>query len=164
MTELPQRRRLHHNAPSWVDGDALFFLTVCCARRGAPQLAKPKVFKILTDALEHYLHSGKWWITSFLVMPDHWHALAAFHDTNRMEKTIRDWKRYTAKQAGIVWQDGFFEHRLRSRQSAEEKWHYIRLNPVRKGLVSSPEAWPYVWSTNARPDHDTGASGRADYP
>ena len=60
-------------------------------------------------------------------MPDHWHALIAFPDATLMEKSIRDWKRFTARQADLSWQDGFFEHRLRSRQSAEEKWHYISL-------------------------------------
>ncbi len=145
MTELPRRQRLQHHTPSWVDDGSLFFLTVCCAQRGTPQLANPPVFKVLADAVEHYLRSEKWWMTSFLVMPDHWHALAAFRDSAQMEKTIKDWKRYTAKQTGIAWQDGFFEHRLRSRQSAEEKWHYIRLNPVRKGLVATPDDWPYVW-------------------
>ncbi len=145
MPELPQRQRLYHSTPSWVDHGSLFFLTVCCAERGKAQLTRPEVFKVLSAAIEHYVRSGQWWITSFLAMPDHWHALAAFRGTDQMEKSIRNWKRYTAKQTGVKWQDGFFEHRLRSRQSAEEKWHYIRLNPVRKDLVDVPESWPYVW-------------------
>ena len=126
--------------------DAVFFLTVCCAQRGKSQLTAPPVFEVLINAVEHYIHAEKWWVTSFLVMPDHWHALVAFRDISRMEKTVKDWKRYTAKQAGIVWQDGFFDHRLRSRQSTEEKWRYIRLNPVRRGLALTPDDWPYVWT------------------
>ncbi len=62
-----------------------------------------------------------------------------------MEKVLRDWKRYIAKQTGVVWQDGFFDHRLRGNESYEEKAHYIRLNPVRAGLIASPEAWEFVW-------------------
>jgi REP element-mobilizing transposase RayT len=131
-----------------VDRDALFFLTVCCAQRGTIQLTQPPVFGVISDAIEYYVDSGKWWVESFLVMPDHWHALIAFPDMAQMEKIIKNWKRYTAKQGGIIWQDGFFEHRLRSRQSADEKWRYIQLNPVRKGLVGAPEDWPYVWKTN----------------
>lgn len=78
-------------------------------------------------------------------MPDHWHALISFTSAKEMEKSIRDWKRYVAKQTGITWQDGFFEHRLRSDKSANEKWHYIYLNPVRKGLITEPDDWPYRW-------------------
>jgi putative transposase len=42
-----------------------------------------------------------------------------------------------------VWQPGFFDHLLRSSESYSEKWEYVRLNPVRKGLVDRPEEWPY---------------------
>ena len=87
----------------------------------------------------------KWWMTLFLAMPDHWHALVSFQKAGGMAKVVRDWKRFLAKATGVMWQDGFFEHRLRSHESANEKWHYIRLNPVRKGLVENPEDWPYVW-------------------
>lgn len=62
-----------------------------------------------------------------------------------MEKVLRDWKRFVAKQAGVVWQDGFLDHRLRQEESFEEKAHYIRMNPVRTDLVAEPVEWKYVW-------------------
>lgn len=34
------------------------------------------------------------------------------------------------------WQRDFFDHRLRSIESAAEKAQYIRMNPVRAGLVN----------------------------
>ena len=100
---------------------------------------------MMSSAIEHYLAAEKWWLDLFLAMPDHWHALATFRDVSEMAGTIRDWKRFVSKQAGVTWQDGFFEHRLRTHESANEKWHYIRLNPVRKGLVPEPEDWKFVW-------------------
>ena len=42
-----------------------------------------------------------------------------------------------------AWQDGFFDHLLRSGESYAEKWNYVRMNPVRAGLVARPEDWPY---------------------
>jgi len=48
------------------------------------------------------------------------------------------------KQRGKAWQAGFFDHALRGRESYSEKWEYVRLNPVRAGLVSKPEEWPYA--------------------
>ena len=54
------------------------------------------------------------------------------------------WKRWLATRHSIVWQDGFFDHRLRSLESAVEKANYIRLNPVRAGLVEHASDWPYV--------------------
>ncbi len=57
-------------------------------------------------------------------------------------------KEIIAKQTGISWQRDYFDHRLRSDESHEEKSHYIRQNPVRKGLVTNPEEWKFVWEPN----------------
>ena len=62
-----------------------------------------------------------------------------------MQKSISDWKRYTCTHGGIDWQRDFFDHRLRKDEGYTEKAHYIRMNPVRAGLVARPEDWPYVW-------------------
>jgi REP element-mobilizing transposase RayT len=42
-----------------------------------------------------------------------------------------------------LWQPGFFDHLLRSEESYEQKWRYVRENPVRAGLASRAEDWPY---------------------
>jgi len=39
--------------------------------------------------------------------------------------------------------EGGFDRLLRTDESAQEKWAYMRLNPVRAGLVKRPEDWPY---------------------
>lgn len=41
------------------------------------------------------------------------------------------------------WQPGFFDHLLRHNESYAEKWDYVWRNPVRAGLVTKPEDWPY---------------------
>ena len=41
------------------------------------------------------------------------------------------------------WQAGSFDRLLRSDESTEEKWQYIRENPVRAGLVENWRDWPY---------------------
>ena len=145
MDRLPQRKRLCHTPPTGVRNSSVFFLTVCCAKRGIAQLDRSEIFAAMTDAVEHYMARDKWWMTLFLALPDHGHAVVSFQEAAGMDKVVRDWKRFIAKATGVMWQDGFFEHRVRSPESANEKWHYIRLNPVRKGLVENPEDWPYVW-------------------
>ena len=42
------------------------------------------------------------------------------------------------------WQPGFFDHLLRSDEPYAEKWNYVRNNPVRAGLVSNADDWPYA--------------------
>ncbi len=46
---------------------------------------------------------------------------------------------------GQVWQQESFDHVLRSQESFDEKLEYIRQNPVRRGLVSRPEDYPWLW-------------------
>jgi hypothetical protein len=60
-----------------------------------------------------------------------------------------DWKRWTGRQIRascletFEWQSEFFEHFMRSSESHSQKWEYVRRNPVRAGLVRSPEEWLY---------------------
>jgi putative transposase len=42
-----------------------------------------------------------------------------------------------------IWQEGFFDHVLRSNESYAQKWEYVRENPVHAGLVNRSEDWPY---------------------
>ena len=42
------------------------------------------------------------------------------------------------------WQKGFFDHMLRSQESAGEKWKYVRENPVRAVLVEYSSEWRYL--------------------
>ncbi|MSU23008.1 MAG: hypothetical protein EXS32_04210 [Opitutus sp.] len=149
MASLPQRQRLFHSTPPWVSDGADFFLTSCCAARETNQLATAAVFSVMTNALEHYVQNGKYWVHLFLAMPDHLHALVSFPPNGHMDKVIRDWKRFIAKQTRVVWQDGFFDHRLRDEENFELKAHYLRLNPVRSGLVDDPVNWSCVWPAHA---------------
>jgi putative transposase len=47
------------------------------------------------------------------------------------------------KNSDPIWQRGFFDHLLRSEESYGQKWNYVRENPVRAGLVTRAEDWPY---------------------
>lgn len=73
------------------------------------------------------------------------HALIAFPPEESIEACWRDWKRYTAKQTGVVWQRDWFEHRLRSAESVDLKADYIRQNPVWKGLAAKAEDSPWKY-------------------
>ena len=83
-------------------------------------------------------------------MPDHVHALVAFPKVESLLSVVRVWKGYQAKRLGIEWQVGFFDHRIRSNESASEKRAYILMNPVRAGLVARAEDWPYILDDGAR--------------
>ncbi len=152
---LPQRRWLHHVPPAWV-GDSTYFVTICCQTRGTNQLCVSPVSEKLLTAVGHYHEQFRWYVSLWLLMPDHLHSLVACSRAEDVAKVVAAWKRFTARNAGIVWQKGFFEHRLRRDESLEEKAQYIRMNPVRQGLVLKPDAWTFLWAPEA--------DGRLGYP
>jgi putative transposase len=144
---MPQRRWLHHAPPPWVADGATFFITVCCQRDASAQVrldAEPVAEKLL-DAARHYHEQQRWHVHLCLLMPDHVHALVACPHSEGLAGVIAAWKRHTARYTGVVWQKGFFDHRIRDHHAFEEKAHYIRMNPVRRGLVTRPDDWTHFW-------------------
>ena len=139
------RKILLHDVPPWVDPDASdYFITICCKHRGTNQLCLPGVGSALLESVRFYRAQQRWFPWLFLLMPDHVHMIVAFGRPYRIEAVVSAWKRYLATKHGIVWQQGFFEHRLRRNESADEKADYIRQNPIRAGLVSEEVAWPFL--------------------
>jgi putative transposase len=64
-------------------------------------------------------------------------------------------KSYSAKQIpkvmnhiGIVWQNERYDHIVRNEQEFQQFWEYIRQNPVKAGLSSTPEDYPFFWQTS----------------
>lgn len=154
---LPARMRLPHDIPAWVEAGAVFFITVCSEPRGQDNLCRGDMPTRLRESILHRTKMGQWWPHLVLVMQDHLHALTSFASLPGMRKAMGDWKRFTARTIGIQWQRDFFDHRLRHDESFVEKAHYIRMNPVRAGLVTGLSDWPHVWTMN-------GALGESALP
>jgi putative transposase len=57
------------------------------------------------------------------------------------EEPISDARRERRRRG--VWQPRFWEHTIRDETDFEEHVHYIHYNPVKHGLVSCPQEWPY---------------------
>jgi len=144
-TAMLQRKKLPHDIPPWTPSGGTYFITVCSTLRGLNQLCRDTVFDLLMQSVRYYRDVGHWRPHLVLFMPDHMHAITSFAENPGLIKTISDWKHYTARKCKISWQRDYFEHRLRHDESLVEKLSYIRMNPVRAGLVGTPEEWPYVW-------------------
>jgi REP element-mobilizing transposase RayT len=87
-------------------------------------------------------------------MPDHLHFFCVSNETpdaSSLSRFMAGFKQWTAKRilraTGDLppfWQKEFFDHVLRSDESYESKWRYVRENPVRAGLVGRADDWPYA--------------------
>jgi putative transposase len=63
-----------------------------------------------------------------------------------IERWISFWKRRVRRHLGAnssVFQPHSFHHRLRRGENYSDKWQYVRMNPVRAGLVQNAGDWPY---------------------
>ncbi len=151
-------RRLHHTGPHWVELGALFHIRIALDREKEqraltdPALAQVRhgesvLWRTIFDSAKFYEANMRWYITLFLVMPDHLHALLSFARNESMSEVIRDWNRFHARTNGVIWQEGYFDHRLRADERGEQlsvKLNYIRQNPVAAGLCAKSEEWPWV--------------------
>ena len=149
MNSRARRKSLPHDPPHFIGtSSAIFFLTLCCESRGRNQLCQARVAQTLFDAAQFYQARHEWYVHLLLLMPDHLHLLARFGPDPGMRKVVEKWKRYTATHAGVLWQRDFFDHRLRSDESFDEKAEYIRQNPARAGLVKDGGPWPFLWMSD----------------
>jgi len=119
------------------------FLTVC-ARERTPQLANPVIHHALITS---WREADAWLVGFYLIMPDHVHLFCAPTDDDySVEQWTTFWKRRfkrILRSDAPRFQSHGFHHRLRRDENYSEKWDYVRANPVRAGLVSNPDDWPY---------------------
>ena len=143
--KLPNRHHLPHEIPAWVEQGSRHFITIKAKNCIAKPFGYPAVAQTLIDALVFYNVNKRWFLWTATVMPDHLHFIATFDLSYGIKKTIHQWKAYQTREHGVDFQTDFFEHRIRNQTEFIEKATYIRMNPVRKGLASTPETWPYYW-------------------
>jgi REP-associated tyrosine transposase len=142
--QKPRLRRL-----DWVYTDCpAYFLTACTASR-RPLLASEYVRDAFREFSIAATHRGIW-VGRYVLMPDHLHLFAAFApnaiELSAWMKALKGAISQALRNEGLespFWQKGFFDHLIRSAESYQEKWTYVCQNPVRAGLVTKAEDWPY---------------------
>ncbi|GAB4238990.1 MAG: transposase [Candidatus Methylacidiphilales bacterium] len=136
MARPPRLTQLFQHHP-------IFFLTMCVQERKA-------VLDCL-EAMEALLEYGREgeghgiWIGRFVLMPDHVHLFVG-GEVGHVGIWARGLKRRILSRVPTKnwrWQQGVFDHVIRRHESWEQKWEYVRQNPVRAGFVQRPEDWPY---------------------
>jgi putative transposase len=141
-------RRLHYIVPPWVEPGAVFHIRIALDREKQQRaLIDSAVGKSILDSAKFYEAKQRWHITLFVMMPDHLHAILSFARDESMSGVIRDWKRFHARTNHVIWQEGYFDHRLRADEPGMQlsaKMNYIRQNPVVAGLCAKAEDWPWV--------------------
>ena len=152
---LPRRQR---RLESVFDVAPSYFLTICSAGRKpvfATHTVDERIRVFSAGSMERY----QVWVDSYVLMPDHMHLIVTVSGDAVLGGWVKALKAFVGNRE-LGWQEGFFDHVLRSDESRAEKWEYIRMNPVRAGLVDHADNWSYAnWF-----DPRTGVVGRVTSP
>ena len=132
-------------------GKRIYFLTICVEQRRSIFLDSVRATTAI-DELRKVADRMKVLVHAFCVMPDHVHLLVegktAHADT---VKFVGQWKQSTGyvfrhELPTRFWQRRFYDHVLRKAEDSEAVAWYIWMNPVRKGMVAKPQAYPFSGS------------------
>jgi REP element-mobilizing transposase RayT len=144
MTFKPRVGRL-----KWVFTDHPVYFLAACTQRRRPILDN----RVGHDSFRAFALGAEKFrvlVGAYTIMPDHLHCFVGFMEGApslwMWMKSLRNTLSKALKETGVMpphWQDGFLDHLLRSEESYQDKWHYVRENPVRAGLVKQAEDWPF---------------------
>jgi len=143
----------------WLDSP-IYFITTCIFER-RPILGSRGIAAIFMQEWRTARQRHGWAIGRYAIMPDHVHFFCrAELSAKPLRIFMQKWKQWTSKRiarenavAGIddpglkesrtLWQEEFFDHVLRSNESYSQKWEYVKVNPIRAGLVKKSDDWPF---------------------
>lgn len=121
---------------------------------GACWLRRPGIAELVESALMHF-DGTRYRLLAWCVMPNHVHALLETYAGNPVGSVVGTWKSFTARRAneilgrkGPFWQRDYYDRYIRDAEHYSAALRYIENNPVKAGLVSRPEEWP--WSSAAK--------------
>jgi REP element-mobilizing transposase RayT len=149
----PASRSYRRNLPHIQEEGKALFVTFCTKDA---RILDPEARSVVLDCCR-YVHDRTAVLHGVVVMPDHVHLiLTPLSDENgqawRLETILRGIKGVSTRRVnlllrreGPLWLGESFDHMLRGEESAETKVEYIAYNPVRKGLVKTPEEYPWLW-------------------
>ena len=81
--------KLHHTLPDWVELGALFHIRIALDRaKQQAALTSPPLAESLVESAKFYEVQNSWYITAFLLMPDHIQALLSFQRDKAMSRSM----------------------------------------------------------------------------
>ncbi|MDZ8065705.1 MAG: transposase [Nostoc sp. DedQUE08] len=149
----PKLKIFWRRLPHWELDGAVYFITFNTWEKLELSLEAREI--VFNSCL--FFDKNRYRIFVLVVMTNHVHLLIQpllkseneFWSLSSIMKSI---KGYSAKQIpkvmkhiGTVWQDERYERIVRNDEEFQQYWEYIRQNPVKAGLSSSSENYPFFW-------------------
>jgi len=138
------------------------------AGQGSCALRQPGAAECVVRTWQRFA-GERYGLLAWVVMPNHVHVLVRVCDGATLGKIVQSWKSYTGRRmaelglgvprdgdprGGVsggggtgtsVWMRDYWDRSIRDERHLSAAVEYIHNNPVKAGLVKSPEDWP--WSS-----------------
>jgi putative transposase len=129
------------------------FVTFSCYGR-QPYFATVEAFDLFVQCLEDMRRRFELCVYGYVVMPEHVHLLLSEPPRAKLAEALHYLKLSFAKRMrsrrspdkpGTFWQKRYYDRNVRNYREFTVKLRYLHRNPVKRGLVQSPEEWK--WSS-----------------
>jgi putative transposase len=139
----------------------LHVVTFSCYRRRL-HLGGEGTRDLFESALERIRCRYDFRVVGYVVMPEHVHLLISEPDIESLSVSIQALKLSVARRSEQrpFWQARFYDFSVFTEGKRAEKLNYMHWNPVRRGLVESPEHWK--WSSYRRYCAEAGGAVTVD--
>jgi len=142
----------------WFGGGDLHYITCSCYER-RPFLGSPSRLDLFLKIFEQVRQKYEFHVVGYVVMPEHIHLLIGEPDDGSIAVIMQVLKQRVSHQClsrarsrlaqdtapPAFWLPRSYDFNVFSEKKIAEKLDYIHWNPVKRGLVASPEQWR--WSS-----------------
>jgi len=153
--KAPDLSTTRRNLPHMEAGGATYFVTFRCRK---DLEMPPEAREAVLSAIRHW-DGKRISLDAAVVMQDHAHAMFRITDESRLGEILHSIKSFSASQVnklqnrmGPFWLDENFDHIVRHAAEWDQKFEYIRQNPVKKELVAASEDYPFLYPKIHRQD------------
>ena len=126
----------------------------------------PEVARSIMESIRGYEERDVWKIHEYVIMPTHAHLYFEFlegaatytdHEGKTLDNFMDCFKRLSGRRANSIlsrngekfWQREWFDRWTRTQAEAEKVIRYIQNNPIKAGLVTRCQDWPFgSWAIN----------------
>ena len=119
---------------------------------GSCWLRRPDIAELVANALRHF-DGQRYLLSSWVVMPNHVHAVLWPMPNHLLGGILKNWKGYTSHEANqrlnrtgqALWQPESFDRWIRTDDEKAQICRYVVNNPVTARLCAAPDDWR--WSS-----------------
>jgi putative transposase len=144
------KKRWAHAPPHWTHEPGIYFVTASTFDH-LPVFRGAELLDFLEGLLLDCLKEGGWKLQAWAVFPNHYHFVASHErDAKPLSKILGKVHLLTAKEANHrertagrkVWFN-YWDTQLTFEKSWLARLAYVMANPVKHGLVTRPERYPW---------------------